>query len=208
MPLCLRWHHFVSTWKRRIGTILLHLSHLRHQSSNDAASHSARRALPARQSTFVTPPRQPPRQHKAAEAECPAAPVRQNSAFRNESSYVADFYKRFATCKEQERVRQGRGKYLFEANVRGVAASDPENLRRCAQSVQQKRKVGVFGHDDGPRIFRRLKNVCIFRVMQANIPQGQGINRASTGKFCFIQGAMAGDSCASIQRIMPPAPDD
>lgn len=70
--------------------------------------------------------------------------------------------------------------------------------------VQESDKIAVFRHDYSTSLFRRLEYLLSVAFLRPRSRRAI----ASTEKLAPIQIAIAGESCASIQMVMPPILDD
>ena len=63
------------------------------------------------------------------------------------------------------------GEDALQFLVGGVPARQPDDLGRSAQTLLQLHKVAVFGEHNGAGSSRRIENILVLRIAQAQIAQ-------------------------------------
>ena len=83
--------------------------------------------------------------------------------------------------EKTHRLRKTLDQEFFHVRVRSVAACDPQDLWRLAQTVDQIDKVAVFADDDCAGRSRTKKNVFVAAPIN-----GKAHNRVTGNAKCFF----------------------
>ena len=88
------------------------------------------------------------------------------------SADTTDFHKRFTRFEKPGGDRQGAAQNPSQFVIRSIPTSNPEDLRRGAESIQQVGEVLIFCHHDRFSFSCRCKDFAVFGIPQTEVPDG------------------------------------